>query len=440
VSQNASIAVRNTALFSFLVGLLALPLQAQEFMPANANAWSAFAARPGSAPQTTAASNGFLGHTLNIYGNGVPNVYGGWTTRLTGLQGGLHYRFRARALPGNISFLREGVTVLLRWRGSFGPDVAPDPIWDFLLQPDGTLLFDKVLQSPAGTTAVDVELVLKWSPNGQVAFDQLSFTAVAPPASRQVRVAAIYNPPVWNGESGQEAVLRAARYAEQVAITYRPDVMVLGETMNMTSGGGTPDSNAETIPGPSTDALAAIARSYRVNIAFGLLERIGDLIYNTAVLLDRNGSIIGKYQKVQLPIQDVAAGMAPGTSVPVFDTDIGRVGLLVCHDTAFPEPAREAALQGAELLLVPLWGGRAPLVHARAIENGVYVAVAGYDYASEVVHPIGTVLAAVSTGQSQQVAVADLDLSQRIREPWLGNWRDTSLKERRVEPYQYRMQ
>jgi len=158
-----------------------------------------------------------------------------------------------------------------------------------------------------------------------VAFDQLSFTGVAPPASRPVRVAAIYNSPVWNGESGQEAVLRAARYAEQVAINYRPDVMVLGETLNMTSGGGTPDSNAETIPGPSTDALAAIARSYRVNIAFGLLERTGDLIYNTAVLLDRNGSIIGKYQKVQLPIQDVAAGMAPGTSVPVFDTDIGRI-------------------------------------------------------------------------------------------------------------------
>ena len=432
---------RTATCIALLVGsLLALPLRAQEFMPANANAWSAFAARTVLAPQTAAVSNSSSGYTLNIYGSGVPNVYGGWTTRLTGLQGGLYYRFRARALPANISFLREGVTVLLRWRGSFGPDVAPDYIWDSRLQPDGTLLFDKVLQSPAGTTAVDVELFLKWSPNGQVAFDQLSFTAVAQPASRRVRVAAIYNSPVWNGESGQEAVLRAARYAEQVAINYRPDIMVLGETMNMTSGGGTLDSNAETIPGPSTDALAAIARSYRVNIAFGLLERIGDLIYNTAVLLDRNGSIIGKYQKVQLPSQDAAAGMAPGTSVPVFDTDIGRVALLVCHDTSFPEPAREAALQGAELLLVPLWGGRDSLVHARAIENGVYLAVAGYDYASEVVNPIGTVLAAVSlTGASQQVAVADLDLSQRIREPWLGNWRDTSLKERRVEPYQYHM-
>jgi hypothetical protein len=67
--------------------------------------------------------------------------------------------------------------------------VAPDYVWDFRPQTDGTMLFDRVVASPAGTTAVDIELVLQWSSSGQLTFDQLSFTPVAPPPTRPVRVA-----------------------------------------------------------------------------------------------------------------------------------------------------------------------------------------------------------------------------------------------------------
>src|SRR5207247_3004816 len=108
---------------------------------------------------------------------------------------------------------------------------------------------------------------------------------------------------------------------------------------------------------------------------------------------------------------------------PVFDTDFGRVALLICQDTSFSEPAREAALQGAELLLVPIWGGKTSLVRARAVEHGIYLAASGYDYASEVVSPLGAVLASVSMS-GPGVALADIDLSQRFREQWLGDWRD----------------
>ena len=115
------------------------------------------------------------------------------------------------------------------------------------------------------------------------------------------------------------------------------------------------------------------------------------------------------------------------------------MALLICQDIWFPEPAREAALKGAELLLVPIWGGKTALVHARAVENGIYLAASGYDYASEVVNPIGSVLASVIIDAGPRVAVADIDLSQRFREQWLGDWRDIANKERRSEPYQYRL-
>jgi predicted amidohydrolase len=183
--------------------------------------------------------------------------------------------------------------------------------------------------------------------------------------------------------------------------------------------------------------MAGVARNYRVNIAFGVIEWADNRLYNTAVLLDRNGQITGKYRKVQVPLQEASAGVTPGSSVPVFDTDFGRVALLICHDTSFPEPAREAGLQGADLLLVPIWGGRTPLVRARAIETGLHLATSGYDYTSEIVDPLGTVLATVAIGAGPKAAVADLDLNRRFREKWLGDWRDIANKERRTEPYSY---
>ncbi|MDQ3418025.1 MAG: Ig-like domain-containing protein [Acidobacteriota bacterium] len=406
---------------------------AQELMPTSASGWTAFAPRAETAPAVTASAGG-SGYTLNILGNGVPNVYGGWKTRIQGIRGARYYHFSARALPADIVSIRQSVTVLLRWRGSFGDEVAPDYVWDYRTVSDGSIVFDRIVQAPSGTTSVEVEVLLQWCPNGRVAFDALSFTAAAAPTPRPVRAAAVYFRPSGTS-SGLESVRQAAGYAEQVAATYRPDVMVLGELLNVIGAPGSYDSKAETIPGPSTDLLAGIARSYGIYIAFGMLEREDRFLYNTAVLLNRDGSIAGKYRKVQLPLSEASGGMSPGDSVPVFDTDFGRVALLICQDAAFPEPAREAALQRAELLLLPIWGGKPALVRARALEQAMYVVASGYDYASEVVDPLGTVIDAVQTVSQPGVAIADIDLSHRFREAWVGDWRDVSNKERRAAPY-----
>jgi predicted amidohydrolase len=412
----------------------------QELMPVSASAWSAFASRSQSAP-VVSTSSGANGYALSISGGGLPDVYGGWRTQIGGITGGNYYRFSARALPADILSLRESVSILLRWSGSFGPEVSPDHVWDFrpAAQPEGALIFDRIIQAPAGSTSVDVELLLQWSVGGQVTFDELSLTPTAAPAPRNVRVAAIYYRPSGT-QSGYESVQQAASYAEQVAINYRPDILVLGEQLNVIGAPGTPDSKAETVPGMGSDLLAGVARRQAVNIVFGIVERVADRLYNTAVLLDRDGNIAGKYRKVQLARPEAEAGMVPGDSVPVFDLDFGKVALLICNDLAFSEPAREAALQGADLLLVPFWGGRVSLARARAVENGIHLAISSYDEASEVVNPLGTVLA--STGEvtgAPKVAVADIDLSRRFREPWLGDWRDISNKERRTAPYRYRV-
>ena len=419
---------------ALLLLLCAAPAHAgaQELMPDNAQAWTEFAARPDAAPRLRAAVGS--PYALEIAGNGVANVYGGWRTPIAGLTGGSHYRLRARALPAGIASPRESVTILLRWRGAYGDKVAPDIVWQYSAQGDGTLLFDKVVQAPAGTRAVDVELVLQWAPGGEVRVDALSLMPAPAPAPRPVKIAAVSYRPSQTG-SGLESVQRAARHGDLVAAAHHPDIMVFGELLNVIGAPGTYDAKAEPIPGPSTNAMAALARTHHTYVVFGMLERDERSLYNTAVLLDRSGAVAGTYRKVQLPLGEASAGISPGDHVPVFDTDFGRVGLLICQDTAFPEPARAAAMQGAELLLVPIWGGKPPIVAARAIEQSMYVAASGYDYTSEVIDPLGAVLARVPGAGRADAAVATIDLSHRFREDWTGDWRDTANKQRRTAPY-----
>ena len=416
-----------------LCTLLSVTAAAQELMPSSTAGWSGFSPRIETTPGLV-ASPGSSGYSLEVRGNSVPNVYGGWRTVIQGLAGGNHYRFRARALPSNLTSPREFVTILLRWRGAFGDEVAPDYVWDYRTQSDGTLLFDRVVQAPPGTTSVEVELVLQWAPSGSVKFDALSFMPSPAPAARPVKVAAVYFRPSGTS-SGFDSVQRAAQFGEQVAAAERPDVMVFGEMLNVIGAPGTYDAKAETVPGPSTDRMASLARAHNVNVVFGMLERVPPFLYNTAVFIDRSGNIAGKYRKVQLPLSEVSVGITPGDRVPVFDADFGRVALLICQDTAFPEPAREAAIQGAEVLLVPIWGGKQSVVRARAIEQSMYIVASGYDYASEVVDPLGTVLDVVPSLAQPDAAIATIDLSRSFREDWSGNWRDTSNKQRRTAPY-----
>ena len=132
---------------------------AQELMPSTVEAWSGFSPRPDSSPGVLAAPAG-SGYALEIHGNGVPTVYGGWRTHIPGLSGGQHYRFRARALPLDIASPREAVTILLRWRGTFGDQVAPDYVWKYHPQTDGSLLFDRTIHRVGVVAEDDVERVI----------------------------------------------------------------------------------------------------------------------------------------------------------------------------------------------------------------------------------------------------------------------------------------
>lgn len=112
---------------------------------------------------------------------------------------------------------------------------------------------------------------------------------------------------------------------------------------------------AETVPeGESMKIIGALAREYKVHIVYGFPERDADkrdVLYNSAVLIDDDGQVKGVYRKVHLFASEKEFFRA-GCSYPVFNTSIGKLGMMICWDTAFPEVARSLALKGADLLIV----------------------------------------------------------------------------------------
>ncbi|MFO0911702.1 MAG: carbon-nitrogen hydrolase family protein [Pirellulales bacterium] len=135
---------------------------------------------------------------------------------------------------------------------------------------------------------------------------------------------------------------------------------------------------AETLPGPSTEYFSALCRQTGAYVVFGTLERAGDDLYNACALVGPEG-YIGTYRKTHLPYLGVDRFTTPGRDpYRVWETQVGRIGMNICYDLAFPEAARSLALLGADLIVLPTnWPPGAEctaefMVPARALENHLF--------------------------------------------------------------------
>ena len=199
--------------------------------------------------------------------------------------------------------------------------------------------------------------------------------------------------------------------------------------------------NAEIVPdGASVRAVIDRAIERSIYVAFGLTEKDADYnykLYNTAVLTGPDG-YVGKYRKVHLPLDENHVFYS-GDSFPVFQTKIGRIGMLICYDKSFPEAAREEALGGADILLTLLaWPHSAVefasdpekdpnlakyrlFDQARAAENQIFY-ISSNQYGpsgkgiflgySNIVNANGDILK--TTGPQEAIVYADVDLNQEI--------------------------
>jgi predicted amidohydrolase len=285
------------------------------------------------------------------------------------------------------------------------------------LSPAGWNQIGKVYQAPSLAGKARIELVYRWNAEGTVHFGDVSFNLVNKPEPRPVRLATVYHRP-RNSSGSNENLEQFAQLVAEAGAS-RADIVCLPEGLTMVGTSHTYLSASETIPGPSTEFLGKVARKHNLYIVAGILEQESDVIYNTAVLIDREGTLAGKYRKVALPREEIDGGITPGENLPVFDTDFGRIGIMICWDVTFPEVARTLALKGAEIILMPIWGGNLTLTRARSIENQVYLVTSTYDMVSGVFDLEGEILDQATT--ENPVVVTEVDLGRQFLWPWLGD-------------------
>jgi N-carbamoylputrescine amidase len=217
---------------------------------------------------------------------------------------------------------------------------------------------------------------------------------------------------------------------------------------------------AETIPGPSSEALSGLAREQEVVIVASVFEkRSAGLYHNTALVIDADGAIVGKYRKMHIPDDPLYYEkfyFTPGDlGFPSFQTRYAKIGALVCWDQWFPEGARLAALSGAEILFYPTAIGWIPsepravaenqrdaweiIQRSHAVANGVYVAATNrvgregkikFWGRSFVAGPFGEIVARAGSDRDE-VLIARCDLSRiaETRESW------PFLRDRRIDAY-----
>ncbi len=223
---------------------------------------------------------------------------------------------------------------------------------------------------------------------------------------------------------------------------------------------------AESIPGPTTEALGKAAARLKVSIITPVFEKRGSGVYhNSVAVIDADGSIVGLYRKMHIPDDPgyyEKYYFTPGDlGFHAFDTKYGRIAPLICWDQWYPEGARIAALQGATVLFYPTAIGWHPsekktqgaaqldawktVQRGHAIANGVYVAAVnrighekpdanspGIEFwgSSFIADPQGVILAEASTNK-EEILLAEIDIAhlEDVRRNW------PFLRDRRIDAY-----
>ncbi|MEM1042373.1 MAG: nitrilase-related carbon-nitrogen hydrolase [Bacteroidota bacterium] len=251
-----------------------------------------------------------------------------------------------------------------------------------------------------------------------------------------------------NVQRGLSAARRAAEagadlvaFAELAFTPFYPQRHATPETLAL----------AEPIPGPTTDAFAALAKELGVVLVLNLFERDGDRTFDTSPVIDADGTLLGRTRMVHITDYEAfheQGYYAPGDQgAPVYDTAAGRVGVAICYDRHYPEYMRALALQGAEVVVVPQAGavGEWPEglyeaeMQVTAFQNGFFTALVNrvgpeeqLTFAGEsfVCNPAGEVVARAGQG-TEETLYADLDLAEVER----SHARRLFLRDRRPDLY-----
>ncbi|MCA9895146.1 MAG: carbon-nitrogen hydrolase family protein [Anaerolineae bacterium] len=251
---------------------------------------------------------------------------------------------------------------------------------------------------------------------------------------REITVAIVQMKPEL-GEP-EDNLVKMSEMISRIASQQKVDLIVFPELITSGNELGVRFTDiAQRVPGPTVNLIAQRANDFGIYVAFGMVtkERVESVLYNSAVLVGPDGELVEVYNKVHLRGEERMA-FREGFKLPVAETEIGNIGLIIGYDLAFPEVVRSQALEGADLVCVLANWETANIdewktyMRARAYENSLFLAGAnrvGEDVTlnfggeSMVVGPRGEIFASLEDETDEETgeplegfAVARIDLDQ----------------------------
>jgi len=362
----------------------------------------------------------------------------GRATQTVEIKGGQTYLFKAGFRAEGVGSTDKSILIRIKWfRGS--NQLGYNYIYHVEDENNGWFHASDKIKAIKDATTAEVSLEFRWS-TGTVWWDDISLESCAEDLPRNIKLGTVYfRPP---GPTVEENVKQMSRLLDQAGESGCRIVCLPEGWPTCNTGLGMTRVEANTIDGRASVMMASKAKQYGMYIVSGLYNWSGDTLYNIAALYDRKGKIQAVYKKVQLPDSETEQGAVPGDSIPVFETDFGRIGILICWDSFFPEVSRILALKGAEIIFCPIWGDVRGAeswkitAQSRAIDNGVYFVTSIFDGHSVIVNPAGEILQ--ETGTQGTLLTADIDLNFNPPWDWIGNagrgvWKGVWRKDRRAD-------
>jgi len=213
---------------------------------------------------------------------------------------------------------------------------------------------------------------------------------------REIRVSTISFTGAGGNGSTEDKIERnrkAALELLEMAALDKPDIVCLPETF---TGLGLEIKewfrSAEVVPGPTTEAVSKIAEEHGMYVVCPIVERSGDRTFNSAILIDRKGTVVGSYHKIHPTIHEIEAGVSPGTNPTILETDFGLIGFAICFDMNYRSVAEGLKAGGAKLVFFPSMYPGGLQLSIWAHDMSFFIASAFTGNGSAIVDPLGRTL------------------------------------------------
>lgn len=308
-----------------------------------------WAPRQDIAPKTHHDRGDFI-----VTGNGSAGCYGGYHLIYAAPKPGTWAHFSVNATWRALEGEYDAVACIITWHDARGEQVGWEPLLPVRATKEYVTYAGRLRVSENAVT-MTARLYITWSAQGEIRWSDPQLKRIPAPRPRRMRLGAAGGalPP------GKHTVAGNTRYALglcELAARQHVDLLCLPEIVLQW---GLPDgqAHASRLPGKHLAPFMNFAREHKMALCFSVIEKARELYYNTAVLINRKGVLVGTYRKVYLaPPSEMWDGTTAGHEFPVYDIGGAKVGMNICMDSSAAEAARTPARLGAEVICMPIMG------------------------------------------------------------------------------------